>query len=49
MDKLGKCLKVCFMEEALGLEKEMEDEKTEIPDESEKERILRKITQSVET
>ncbi len=48
MDKFKKYIKDCFMEEALELENEMEDETIEIPDESDKEKILRNITKDVE-
>lgn len=48
MDKLEKYIKDCFMEEARELKKEMEDEMNKMPDESDKEKIFRKITKDVE-
>lgn len=48
MDKLEKCIKDYFIEEALEVENESENESIEISDEPSKERILRKITQNVE-
>lgn len=48
MDKFKKCIKDYFIEEALEVENEIENESIEITDGPSKERILRKITQNVE-
>lgn len=48
LEKLEKCIKDCFMEEAQELENEIKNEMIETPDEHGKKRILQKIIQNVE-